>query len=97
MKVQINVLLIGFANPPRTEPDNLGGFNNRFDIPEIVYPEAAPSECSEATELESIAAVESVADTMSEMTDDISVISHDEPEFVDYDDVISDSEYPGMH
>lgn len=70
------------------EPDDFGGFNNRFDIPDISYPESniAPSECSEATELESVAAVESVADTVSVMSDVDSHFSHDEPEFVDYDD-----------
>jgi len=78
------------------EPDNLGGFNNRFDIPELSYAEShiAPSECSEVTELESVAAVESVADTVSEMTDDESRISHDEADFVDVDDVISEPDFP---
>jgi hypothetical protein len=86
------------ADTNLSEPDNLGGFNNRFDIPDISYPESelAVSECSEATELESVAAVESVADTMSEMTDEDGRISHDEGEFVDFDDVISEPDFPGM-
>ncbi|KIW00691.1 hypothetical protein, variant 1 [Verruconis gallopava] len=78
------------------EPDNLGGFNNRFEIPDISYPESniAPSECSEATELESVAAVESVADTVSEVADDESGVSHDEADFIDVDDVISEPDFP---
>lgn len=77
------------------EPDNLGGYNNRFDIPDISYPESnlAMSECSEATELDSVAAVESVADTASEAD---SRMSYDEAEFIDVDDVISEPDFPGM-
>jgi hypothetical protein len=81
-----------------TEPDNLGGYNNRIEIPELSYPESNldMSECSEATELESVAAVESVADTASDMNDNESMISHDEGELIDFDDVTSELDFPGM-
>jgi len=72
-----------------TEPDNFGGWNNRFEIPELPEPHAttttAPSEFSEDTELESTLGVESIADTVSE---------YDEPvEFIDVRDV-EDPEFP---
>jgi hypothetical protein len=78
------------------EPDNLGGYNNRFDIPDISYPESnvARSEYSDTTELDSVAAVESVADTVSEMSYDGGRVSHDEAEFIDVDDVISEPDFP---
>jgi hypothetical protein len=38
--------------------------------------------------------VESVADTVSELTDEEGRISHDETEFVDVDDVISEPDFP---
>ena len=46
--------------------------------------------------MESVAAVESVADTVSEMTDGESIISHEDAEIVDMDDVISEPDFPGM-
>lgn len=82
------------------EPDNFGGWNNRFEWnPEhIPYPDPevlnhhAPSEFSEDTEIESVLGVESVADTISEYADDDGY--HDEPmEFVDAHDV-DDPEFP---
>jgi len=69
-----------------TEPDNFGGWNNRFEIPELPEQHAtAPSDFSDDTELESTLGVESIADTVSE---------YDEPvEFVDVRDV-EDPEFP---
>jgi hypothetical protein len=38
--------------------------------------------------------VESVADTVSETTDDEWRMSHEEPDFIDVDDVISEPDFP---
>jgi len=80
------------------EPDGFGGFNNRFDIPEVPYPSQLV-DFDEDTELESIAAVESVADTVSSADaeeEKLNGFHHDEPEFIDVEDVISDPDYPGF-
>jgi len=77
------------------EPDNFGGWNNRFEWNPEHIPQApahAPSEFSEDTEMESVLGVESVADTISEYADEDGY--HDEPvEFVDMHDV-DDPEFP---
>jgi hypothetical protein len=83
----------------QTEPDGFWGFNNIFSIPELPVEEDAAqhpmNDFDEDTEVESIAAVESIADTASEAGAD-DARSNGEPELIDIDEVISDPDYPGM-
>jgi hypothetical protein len=86
----------------QTEPDGFWGWNNIFSIPEQPVEaeeedaaHAPPDDFDEDTEVESIAAVESIADTASEAGAD-DARSNGEPELIDLDDVISDPDYPGM-
>jgi len=91
------------TNP--AEPDNHGGWNNKYFIPEL--PAAAPfndleaeadhahNDFDEDTELESVAAVESIADTASEAgTVDLEARSNGEPELIDFD--VDDPDYPAF-
>jgi hypothetical protein len=84
----------GTAN---AEPDGFFGWNNKFEIPEVPIP-APAHDFDEDTELESVAAVESVADTVSEFgtEGDTHSLFHDE-ELIDRDEVIEDPDYAGMH
>jgi len=81
------------------EPDGFWGYNNIFSIPEQPVAEegaAQPpsNDFDEDTEVESVAAVESIADTASEAGE--SIKSNGEPELIDLDDVISDPDYPAF-
>jgi hypothetical protein len=79
------------------EPDNFGGFNNTFPIPDVPHPDPhPPNDFDEDTELESVAAVESIADTASEAGADAEdARSNGEPELIDVDEVILDPDYEG--
>jgi len=74
------------------EPDGFFGWNNKFEIPEVPMP-TPTNDFEDDTELESVAAVESVADTLSECgTEDRQSIFHDE-DLIDRDEVIEDPDY----
>jgi len=74
------------------EPDGFFGFNNRFNIPEVPMP-SPRNDFDEDTELESVAAVESVADTLSEAGTEDFVNYPDEAEIIDADEVTEDPDY----
>jgi hypothetical protein len=80
-----------------TEPDNFGGYNNTFHVPDVPYPDShPPNDFDEDTELESVAAVESIADTASEADIEAEdARSNGEPELIDVDEVILDPDYEG--
>jgi len=74
------------------EPDGFFGWNNKFEIPEVPMP-TPTNDFEDDTELESVAAVESIADTLSECgTEDRQSIFHDE-DLIDRDEVIEDPDY----
>ncbi|QDS74819.1 hypothetical protein FKW77_002439 [Venturia effusa] len=75
------------------EPDGFFGWNNKFEIPEVPLP-APPNDFDEDVDLESVAAVESVADTVSEFgtEEDSHSLFHDE-DLIDRDEVIEDPDY----
>ncbi|KAF2423109.1 hypothetical protein EJ08DRAFT_664578 [Tothia fuscella] len=80
------------------EPDNFFGYNNTYTIPEVprLPPKDShpPNDFDDDTELESVAAVESIADTLSEVDVEDARLNG-EPELIHVDDVISDPEYSG--
>jgi len=75
------------------EPDGFFGWNNKFEIPEVPLP-TSPNDFDEDMDLESVAAVESIADTVSEFgtEGDTHSLFHDE-ELIDRDEVIEDPDY----
>lgn len=78
------------------EPDGFFGWNNKFEIPEVPLPTPA-NDLDEDVDLESVAAVESIADTVSEFgtEGDTHSLFHDE-DLIDRDEVIEDPDYAGM-
>ncbi|KAE9975933.1 hypothetical protein EG328_002919 [Venturia inaequalis] len=75
------------------EPDGFFGWNNKFEIPEVPLPTPA-NDLDEDVDLESVAAVESIADTVSEFgtEGDTHSLFHDE-DLIDRDEVIEDPDY----